>query len=122
VLLQFYPSSSITLAYSVIEASIAISQIIAAPVAAGLLQLSGVWGLAGEAHRGLCCTAQSLPQPESPGQRHQFAYMGQGRGGQPRGGMGIVQDAPAADNQATVRANAAPLLFNVYVESERVCE
>jgi hypothetical protein len=52
VLLQFYPSSSITLAYSVIEASIAISQIIAAPVAAGLLQLSGVWGLAGEAHRG----------------------------------------------------------------------
>jgi hypothetical protein len=48
VLSQFYPSSYITVAYSVIEASIAVSQIIAAPVAAGLLQLSGVWGLAGE--------------------------------------------------------------------------
>jgi hypothetical protein len=45
--LQFYPASHITVAYSVIEASIAVSQIIAAPVAAGLLQLSGVWGLAG---------------------------------------------------------------------------
>lgn len=48
-LLQFYPPNHITVSYSVIEASIAISQIIAAPVAAGLLQLTGLWGLAGVA-------------------------------------------------------------------------
>jgi len=58
--LQFYPSSYITVAYSVIEASIAISQIIAAPVAAGLLQLSGVGGLAGGQHRMMAMTPPAL--------------------------------------------------------------
>lgn len=46
-MVQFYPRSHITVPYSVIEASIAVSQILAAPVAAGLLQLEGVWHLAG---------------------------------------------------------------------------
>eukprot|EP00879_Flechtneria_rotunda_P032396 GHRR01035596.1.p1 GENE.GHRR01035596.1~~GHRR01035596.1.p1 ORF type:complete len:541 (+),score=194.41 GHRR01035596.1:415-2037(+) len=44
---QFYPSAYITVPYSVIEASIAVSQILAAPAAAALLQLAGVWSLAG---------------------------------------------------------------------------
>lgn len=47
VCLQFYPSAFITVPYSVIEASIAISQILAAPAAAALLQLSGFLGLQG---------------------------------------------------------------------------
>ena len=45
--LQFYPDTYITLPYSVIEASVALSQILAAPVAAALLQLGGLAGLAG---------------------------------------------------------------------------
>jgi len=45
--LQFYPPAFITVPYSIIEASIAVSQILAAPAAAALLQLSGVMGLAG---------------------------------------------------------------------------
>lgn len=45
--MQFYPHAYITIPYSVIEASIAVSQIIAAPVAAALLQLSGTFSLAG---------------------------------------------------------------------------
>lgn len=43
----FYPHDYITLPYSLIEASIAISQILAAPLAAGLLRLGGLGGLAG---------------------------------------------------------------------------
>ncbi|KAF6250989.1 major facilitator superfamily domain-containing protein, partial [Scenedesmus sp. NREL 46B-D3] len=39
---QFYPNAYITVPYSVIEASIAVSQILAAPAAAALLQLSGL--------------------------------------------------------------------------------
>jgi hypothetical protein len=44
---QFYPNTYITVPYSVIEASIAVSQILAAPAAAALLQLSGLAGLQG---------------------------------------------------------------------------
>jgi hypothetical protein len=44
---QFYPNAYITVPYSVIEASIAVSQILAAPAAAALLQLSGLAGLQG---------------------------------------------------------------------------
>uniref|UniRef100_A0A383WNY5 Major facilitator superfamily (MFS) profile domain-containing protein n=1 Tax=Tetradesmus obliquus TaxID=3088 RepID=A0A383WNY5_TETOB len=44
---QFYPNTYITVPYSVIEASIAVSQILAAPAAAALLQLAGLAGLAG---------------------------------------------------------------------------
>lgn len=47
ICVQWYPPASSTVAFSVIEASVAISQIVAAPVAAGLMQLSGVFGLAG---------------------------------------------------------------------------
>ncbi|KAF8060013.1 ttuB [Scenedesmus sp. PABB004] len=43
----FYPQAHITLPYSIIEASIAASQILAAPAAAALLQLGGAGGLAG---------------------------------------------------------------------------
>lgn len=43
----FYPPANITLAYSAIEAAIAIAQIIAAPLAAGLLAADGAGGLAG---------------------------------------------------------------------------
>lgn len=44
---QFYPARWITVPYAVMEASIAVSQILAAPAAAVLLQLAGVGGLAG---------------------------------------------------------------------------
>jgi hypothetical protein len=59
-LLQFYPANYITVSYSVIEASIAVSQIIAAPVAAGLLQLSGLWGLAGALGVATACSSRAL--------------------------------------------------------------
>lgn len=44
---QFYPREHLTLPFSIMEACIALSQIIAAPLAAALLQLDGVGGLEG---------------------------------------------------------------------------
>ncbi len=43
----FYPRQYITVPYSIIEACIAVSQILAAPLAAALLQAEGVLGLSG---------------------------------------------------------------------------
>lgn len=45
--MQFYPRQYITFAYSAIEAAIALAQILAAPLAAALLNLDGKGGLAG---------------------------------------------------------------------------
>jgi MFS family permease len=44
---QFYPADKTTLPYSLIETGITVSQVVAAPVAAGLLLLDGVGGLRG---------------------------------------------------------------------------